>query len=191
MTGCQQSSPTAQKEHRNSWGQTGTTGCRQSSPKAQKEHRNSRHDWMPTPTTQKEHRNFRHDWMPTEQPISSEGAQKLQAHLQQERQRHSQQRDMTSDVPLFEQPAVHSKMLNFHSKLASLQFHNCIICLECFPNLILSANSTLCAHCNWDNRIPNLYLAAGPWTSPTTTTNEAPLVQNPLRRLLIADYYNQ
>ena len=66
---------------------------------------------------------------------STETPDARQARLQQDRRRHSQQRDVTSDVPLFKQPAVHS---NFHSKLASLEFHNCNICFERFPNLVIS-----------------------------------------------------
>ena len=62
--------------------------------------------------------------------------------MQQDRQRHSQQ---TSDVPLFEQPAVNSKKLN----------------LERLLSLVMSANSTICAPCNQDNRI-----------SPTTATGD-------------------
>ena len=91
---------------------------------------------------------------------STETPEARQARLQQDRQRHSQQRDVTSDVPMFEQPAVHSKMLNFHSKLASLEFNKCTVCLEHFPNLVMSAKSTVCARCNRDNRIPKLYSAA-------------------------------
>ena len=69
---------------------------------------------------------------------STETPDARQARLQHDRHRHSQQRVVTSDVPLFEQPAVHSKMLNFHSKLASLEFHNCNVCFEHFPNLVMS-----------------------------------------------------
>ena len=80
--------------------------------------------------------------------------------LQLDRQRHRQQRDVNLDVPLFEQPVVHSKMLNFHSKLASLELYICTSCLERFPNLAMSANSTECARCGRDKRIPKLYSAA-------------------------------
>ena len=46
---------------------------------------------------------------------------------------------------------------NFHSELASLEFHSCTVCLEHSLNLVMSANSTMCTHCNRDNR---LYSAA-------------------------------
>ena len=49
-----------------------------------------------------------------------------QARLQ-DRQRYSRQMG-DIHVPLFKQPAVHSKMLNFHSILASLEFYTCTSC---------------------------------------------------------------
>ncbi len=75
--------------------------------------------------------------------------QRLQKrHRDADRQR---QRDVNPD--LFEQSAVQCKMQNFHSKL---EFYSCTSCLERFPNL---ANSTICARCNRDKRIPKLYSA--------------------------------
>ena len=41
-------------------------------------------------------------------------------------------------------------------KLASLEFYICTSCLEQFPNLAMSANSTECARCGRDKRIPKL-----------------------------------
>ena len=73
-----------------------------------------------------------------------------QAWLQQDRQKHLRQRDVNPDIPLFEQPAVDFKVLNFHSKLVSLEFHTCISCLERFPNLPMASNGTECAHCGRD-----------------------------------------
>jgi len=63
-------------------------------------------------------------------------------------------------VPLFEQASVHTKMINFHFKLASLEFHTCTSSLEHFPNLAMAACSTECSHCNRDTRIPKLYSPA-------------------------------
>ncbi len=92
--------------------------------------------------------------------LSAETPEARQARLEQDRQRHSQHIDVNPDVPLFEQPEVHSQMLNFHSKLASLDFYSCTSCLERFPNLPMAPNTTMCARCNRDKRIPKLYSAA-------------------------------
>ena len=80
--------------------------------------------------------------------------------LEEDRLRHLQQRDVNPDMPLFEQATVHSKMLNFHSKVASLKFYNCTSCFERFPNLAMAGNTTMFARCNRDQRIPKLYSAA-------------------------------
>ena len=83
-----------------------------------------------------------------------------QEYLQQRRQRYQAQRDVDSQAPLFDQPVVHSKMLNFHSKLTSLEFHQCTTCLEQFPDLTMSASGTECRRCSGDKRAPKLYSAA-------------------------------
>ena len=44
-------------------------------------------------------------------------------------------------LPLFQQPAVRSKMTNFHSKIAALEMSKCITCLEKFPALNVKAVS--------------------------------------------------
>ena len=102
--------------------------------------------------------------------------------LQVDREGHHQQRDVNLDVPLFEQPVVHSKMLNFHSKLASLEFYICTSCLERFPNLAMSANSTECARCGWDKRIPKLYSVAN---------NMIPGPVSPQLQIIPPEYYSQ
>ena len=83
-----------------------------------------------------------------------------QARLQQDRQRHQQQREVNPDVPLFEQPTVHSKMRSFHSRLMSLEFFECTSCLEQFPDMSMSASRTECARCGRDKHIPKLYSEA-------------------------------
>ena len=80
--------------------------------------------------------------------------------MQQDRQSHQQRRDVNPGVPLFDQPAVHSKMLNFHSKLASMEINQCTLCSEKFPSLALSANRAICARCGRDKHIPKVYSAA-------------------------------
>ena len=83
-----------------------------------------------------------------------------QEYLHQCKQRYHAQRDVDSQAPLFDQPMVHSKMLNFHSKLTSLEFHQCTTCLERFPDLTMSASRTECRRCSGDKRVPKLYSAA-------------------------------
>ena len=92
--------------------------------------------------------------------IDRETSEARQARLQQDRERQRQQREVNSDVSLFEQPAVSSKMRNFHTKLVSLEFYKCSSCLERFPDLAMSANRTECARCGRDKHIPKLYSAA-------------------------------
>ena len=64
-----------------------------------------------------------------------------QVRLQCRRER----RAVNPDVPLLEQASVHTKMIKFHSKLSSLEFHTCTSCLEHFPNLAMAACSFECS----------------------------------------------
>ena len=50
----------------------------------------------------------------------------------------------TAEVPLFHQPRVLSKMVQFHSRLASLQILKCITCLERFLGITVSFLLYLC-----------------------------------------------
>ena len=50
----------------------------------------------------------------------------------------------TAEVPLFHQPRILSKMVQFHSRLASLQILKCITCLERFPGITVSFLLYLC-----------------------------------------------
>ena len=57
------------------------------------------------------------------------------------RRAHDRQNHMpmdTAEVPLFHQPRVLSKTVQFHSRLASLQILKCITCLERFPGITVS-----------------------------------------------------
>ena len=102
-----------------------------------------------------------------------------QEYLHQCRQRYHAQRDVDSQAPLFDQPMVHSKMLNFHSKLTSLEFHQCTTCLERFPDLTMSASGTECRRCSGDKRVPFCSQQHEPWASSTTITgNGSSLNQN-------------
>ena len=65
-------------------------------------------------------------------------------------------------LPLLQEQAVHSKMTNFHSKIAALEMSKCITCLERFPALNVKADSpdsedTECVHCRQDEHIPKVY----------------------------------
>ena len=63
------------------------------------------------------------------------------------RRAHDRQNHMpmdTADVPLFHQPRALSKMVQFHSRLASLQILKCITCLERFLGITVSFLLYLC-----------------------------------------------
>ena len=93
-----------------------------------------------------------------------------QAQLEQRRERYLQHWEVNPDVPLFEQASVHTKMINFHFKLASLEFHTCTSCWEHFASLAMVACSTESSRCNRDTRIPKLYSQHGPRINPSTIT---------------------
>ena len=80
-----------------------------------------------------------------------------QARLEAVRLAQQERRQISNATQLFQQNAVKSRMLNFHSKLASLEFRECNTCSERFPNLMMSRNSTECSRCHQDRRIPKLY----------------------------------
>ena len=61
------------------------------------------------------------------------------------------------DRPLLEQASILTKLINFHFKLATLEFRTCTSCLEHFPNLTMAAHSTECSRCSRDTQIPKLY----------------------------------
>ena len=71
----------------------------------------------------------------------------------------------TSEIPLFHQPHVCSKMLQFHSQLAALWIPQCETCLEKFPGMTVSVlpgntNKMECLRCSRDTHIHKLYSSA-------------------------------
>jgi len=54
--------------------------------------------------------------------LTAESPHIRQAWLEQRRGKYLQHRKVNPDVPLFEQASVHTKMINFHFNLASLDF---------------------------------------------------------------------
>ena len=95
-----------------------------------------------------------------QQRRQNETPDERQARLEAVRLAQQERRDISIATPLFQQNAVESRMLNFHSKLASLEFRECNTCSERFPNLTMSRNNTECSRCHQDRRIPKLYSTA-------------------------------
>ena len=81
-----------------------------------------------------------------------------------------ERRDISIATPLFQQNAVESRTLNFHSKLVSLEFRECSTCSERFPSLTMSRNNTECSRCHQDRRIPK-------WYSTANNMNPGPVPQ--------------
>ena len=67
---------------------------------------------------------------------------------------------MQSQLPLFEQHSIRTKMHKFHAHLATLDVSMCTTCLESFPGLQLHLGSAECLRCSRDKRIPKLYSSA-------------------------------
>ena len=65
-----------------------------------------------------------------------------------------------SQLPLFEQRSVRTKMLRFHAHVASLDSPQCTTCSEMFPGLQLCSQNTECLHCSRDKHSPKVYSAA-------------------------------
>ena len=105
-----------------------------------------------------------------QQRRQNETPDERQAGLEAVRLAQQERRDISIATPLFQQNAVESRMLNFHSKLASLEFRECNTCSERFPNLTMSRNNTECSRCHQDRRIPKLY-------STTNNMNPGPVPQ--------------
>ena len=79
--------------------------------------------------------------MNQERRLASETPSEAQIRHEQDRENHRSRRNMDLALPLFQQPAVRSKMTNFHSKIAALEMSKCITCLEKFPTLNVKAVS--------------------------------------------------
>ena len=67
---------------------------------------------------------------------------------------------LQSQLSLFEQRSVRTKMLRFHAHMASLNSPQCATCSERFPGLQLCSLSTECVHCSYDKHSPKVYSAA-------------------------------
>jgi len=95
-----------------------------------------------------------------QQRRQNETPDERQARLKAIRLTQQERRDISIATPLFQQNAVESRMLIFHSKLVSLEFRECNTCSVRFPNLTMSRNNTECSCCHQDRRIPKLYSTA-------------------------------
>ena len=73
-----------------------------------------------------------------------------EARLQCDRQRHREQVVVQSQLSLFQQHSVRSKMLRFHAHMASLDSPQCTTCSESYPGLRLGSQSTVCQRCTQD-----------------------------------------
>ena len=99
-----------------------------------------------------------------QQRLAVEMPEEREERLQQDMELHRDRRDVNSPIPMIEQPAVHSRMASFPSKLASVQILKCLVCFERFPALnmrdVLSSNGDKeCVRCHNDKHIPKLYFS--------------------------------
>ena len=92
--------------------------------------------------------------------LAAEFAEEREARLQCDRQRHREQVVVQSQLPLFQQHSVRSKMLRFHAHMASLDSPQCTTCSESYPGLRLGSQSTVCQRCTQDKHTPKLYSTA-------------------------------
>ena len=70
-----------------------------------------------------------------------------------------QSHSLSTGQPLFQQPAVRSKMSKFHFGMAALQVTTCVTCMERFPGMTVRMTSagTECLRCTRDKHIPKTY----------------------------------
>ena len=92
--------------------------------------------------------------------LAAESAEEREARLQCDRQRHREQVVVQSQLPLFQQHSVRSKMLRFHAHMASRDSPQCTTCSESYPGLRLGSQSTVCQRCTQDKHTPKLYSTA-------------------------------
>ena len=83
----------------------------------------------------------------------------LEVRLQYYSDRHRELQVVQSQLPLFEQRSVRTKMLRFHAHMASLDSPQCSTCSERFPGLRLCSQSTECLRCSRDKHSPKVYSA--------------------------------
>ena len=94
--------------------------------------------------------------------VENETAGERELRLQRYQQSHRRRTARDSQLPLFEQPSVRSKMASFHEKMRTVQVAMCSTCFEKFPGMQLRSASLLqeCVRCSRDHHIPKLYSSA-------------------------------
>ena len=83
--------------------------------------------------------------------------QRRESRQNQQIQREARARD--SQLPLFQQQSVRSKMANFHDKIGTLQVSMCSTCSEKFPGMKVKSTGRMleCVRCSHDRHVPKLY----------------------------------
>ena len=89
--------------------------------------------------------------------LASETAEEREVRLQYYGDRHRDLQVVQSQLPLFEQCSVRTKMLRFHAHMASLDSPQCSTCSERFSGLRLCSQSTECLRCSRDKHSPKVY----------------------------------
>ena len=93
--------------------------------------RRSRIDWIPSdwPNNREDRRRGEAGLigLAQQQTRQNETPDERQARLEAVRLAQQERRDISIATPLFQQNAVESRILNFHSKLASLEFRECTL----------------------------------------------------------------
>ena len=83
----------------------------------------------------------------------------LEVRLQYYSDRHRDLQVVQSQLSLFEQRSVRTKVLRFHAHMASLDSPQCSTCSERFPGLRLCSQSTVCLRCSRNKHSPKVYSA--------------------------------
>ena len=73
--------------------------------------------------------------------LAAESRDVREARCEHDRESHRRWREVDPALSLFHQPAVHSKMLQFHSRIAALHISRCVTCSERFPSMNVTAIS--------------------------------------------------
>ena len=98
------------------------------------------------------------------QQLATNRQRRLQSETAEERESRQQQiqreaRARDSQLPLFQQQSVRSKMANFHDKIGTLQVSMCSTCSEKFPGMKVKSTGRMleCVRCSHDCHVPKLY----------------------------------
>ena len=91
--------------------------------------------------------------------LQSETAEERESRQQQNRQIQRETRARYSQLPLFQQQSVRSKMANFHDKIGTLQVSMCSTCSEKFRGMKIKSTGRMleCVRCSHDRHVPKLY----------------------------------